>query len=130
MNAATNGTITFTPVEFGATNLIPADRIKHPNKGAIGSLIIEPPGSTYLDDTFTDSDGGIKKTRASATITIPSGGQFREFVLMHQTDINFQYRDGTAVKNLAGEDDPDGDPDRAVPGGVAGGAAAEGRSRN
>ncbi|HEU0054607.1 MAG TPA: hypothetical protein VFQ39_15575, partial [Longimicrobium sp.] len=29
-------------IEFGATNLIPADRIKHPNKGAIGALIIEP----------------------------------------------------------------------------------------
>jgi len=76
-------------------------------------LIIEPPGSTYLEDTFTDSDGGIKKTRASATITPSSGGLFREFVLMHQTDINLQYRDGTAVKNLAGEDDPEDTAQRA-----------------
>jgi hypothetical protein len=108
MNVAANGSVSFTPVEFGATNLVPSDRIKHPNKGAIGSLIIEPPGSTYLDDTFTDpADSIVKKTRASATITPSVGSPFREFVLMHQTDINFQYRDGTAVKNLAGEDDPE-----------------------
>jgi hypothetical protein len=31
-----------TPIEFGATNLISSDPIKHSNKGAIGSLIIEP----------------------------------------------------------------------------------------
>jgi hypothetical protein len=108
MNVAANGSVSFTPVEFGATNLVPSDRIKHPNKGAIGSLIIEPPGSTYLDDTFTDpADSIVKKTRASATITPSVGSPFREFVLMHQTDINFQYSDGTAVKNLAGEDDPE-----------------------
>ncbi|HEU4387576.1 MAG TPA: hypothetical protein VFV34_07250, partial [Blastocatellia bacterium] len=114
MNAAANGSVTFTPVEFGGTNLIPSDRIKHPNKGAIGSLIIEPPGSTYLDDTFNDpTDLLAKKTRASATITPGTGGSFREFVLMHQTNINFQYKDGTAVRNLAGEDDPEDSGQRA-----------------
>jgi hypothetical protein len=114
MNVAANGSVSFTPVEFGATNLIPSDRIKHPNKGAVGSLIIEPPGSSYVYDTFTDpADGLTKRTRASATITPGSGGTFREFVLMHQTDINFQYKDGTAVKNLAGEDDPEDTGQRA-----------------
>lgn len=114
MNVTAKGAISFTPVEFGATNLIPSDRVKHPNKGGIGSLIIEPPGSTYLDDTLTDPvDLLMKKTRASATITPGSGGAFREFVLMHQTDINFQYRDGTAVKNLGDEDDPEDSGHRA-----------------
>ena len=39
-----------TPIEFGATNLISSDPIKHSNKGAIGSLIIEPQGSTWIED--------------------------------------------------------------------------------
>src|SRR4029078_5944395 len=35
-----------TPIEFGATNLISSDPIKHSNKGAIGSLIIEQQGAS------------------------------------------------------------------------------------
>ena len=38
------GRMTATPIEFGATNLISSDPIKHSNKGAIGALIIEPSG--------------------------------------------------------------------------------------
>jgi hypothetical protein len=49
-----------TPIEFGATNLISSDPIKHSNKGAIGSLIIEPQGSTWIEDATS---------RAQATVT-------------------------------------------------------------
>lgn len=81
------------PIEFGATNLISSDPIKHSNKGAIGSLIIEPQGSTWIED---------KNTRAEATITSPDGTSFREFVLQFQSDINMRFADNTPVPNLAG----------------------------
>lgn len=82
-----------TPIEFGATNLISSDPIKHSNKGAIGSLIIEPSGSTWIEDTTS---------RAQATITKSDGTSFREFVLQFQSDINMRFADGSPVPNLAG----------------------------
>lgn len=82
-----------TPIEFGATNLISSDPIKHSNKGAIGSLIIEPQGSTWIEDTTS---------RAQATVTRSDGTSFREFVLQFQTDINMRYADGSPVPNLGG----------------------------
>ena len=42
-----SGTVTATPIEFGATNLISSDRIEHASKGAIGALIIEPADSDW-----------------------------------------------------------------------------------
>ena len=42
--SSTPATVTATPIEFGATNLISSDRIEHASKGAIGALIIEPAG--------------------------------------------------------------------------------------
>ena len=82
-----------TPIEFGATNLISSDPIKHSNKGAIGSLIVEPQGSTWIEDTGS---------RAQALVTKSDGTSFREFVLQFQTDINMRFGDGTPVPNLGG----------------------------
>jgi hypothetical protein len=82
-----------TPIEFGATNLISSDPIKHSNKGAIGSLIIEPQGSTWIEDPGS---------RAQATITRSDGTSFREFVMQFQTDINMRFADGSPVPNLGG----------------------------
>lgn len=84
-----------TPIEFGATNLISSDPIKHSNKGAIGSLIIEPQGSTWIEDATS---------RAQATVTKTDGTSFREFVTQFQTDLNLRYADGSPVPNLAGPD--------------------------
>ncbi|HEX3253961.1 MAG TPA: hypothetical protein VHS05_31290 [Pyrinomonadaceae bacterium] len=82
-----------TPIEFGATNLISSDPIKHSNKGAVGSLIIEPQGATWIEDS---------NTRAQATVTKADGTTYREFVVQHQTDINMRFADGSPVPNLAG----------------------------
>ncbi|HEU4711746.1 MAG TPA: hypothetical protein VFS76_09285 [Pyrinomonadaceae bacterium] len=82
-----------TPIEFGATNLISSDPIKHSNKGAIGSLIIEPQGATWIEDAGS---------RAQATVTKPDGTSFREFVMQFQTDINMRFADGSPVPNLGG----------------------------
>ncbi|HNK63285.1 MAG TPA: Ig-like domain-containing protein [Anaerolineales bacterium] len=71
-----------TPVEFGATGLLPADRIKGSNKGLVGALIVEPLGSTWVEDPAS---------RAAATVTKADGSQFREFVTIIQNDINFRY---------------------------------------
>jgi hypothetical protein len=74
-----DGTVVATPVEFGATNLIPADPLKHSNKGLIGALIIEPEGATW---SFPEAG-----TRAAADVTF-GGSSFREFVVLMQDDLN------------------------------------------
>jgi len=97
-----------TPIEFGATNLISSDPIKHSNKGAVGSLIIEPQGSTWIEDA---------KSRAQATITKSDGTTFREFVLQFQTDINMRFADNSPVPNLAGPngaEDPEDSAQKAL----------------
>ena len=93
-----------TPIEFGATNLISSDPIKHSNKGAIGSLIIEPQGSTWIEDTTS---------RAQATVTKSDGTSFREFVLQFQTDINMRFADGRPVPNLGGPEGAEDSEDSA-----------------
>lgn len=92
-------------MEFGATNLISSDRIKHSNKGAIGSLIIEPQGSSWTEDATS---------RASATITKVDGTSFREFVLMFQDDLNLRFGDGSAVPNTAEAEDPEDSGQKAL----------------
>jgi len=97
-----------TPIEFGATNLISSDPIKHSNKGAIGSLIVEPQGSTWIEDATS---------RAQATVTKTDGSSFREFVVQFQTDINMRFADGSAVPNLAGPggaEDPEDSAQKAI----------------
>jgi hypothetical protein len=96
------GNMKATPIEFGATNLISSDPIKHSNKGAIGALIIEPQGSTWIEDPTS---------RAAATVTMVGGAQFRDFVLLFQDDINMRFgvngtlADGGPVPWLAQVDD-------------------------
>jgi manganese oxidase len=104
----TGGRRVGTPIEFGATNLISSDPIKHSNKGAVGSLIIEPAGSTWIEDTTS---------RAQATVTKSDGTSFREFVVQLQTDINMRFGDGAAVPNLAGPtgaEDPEDSAQKAI----------------
>lgn len=87
------GRVRATPIEFGATNLIPADLMKHSNKGLVGSLIIEPKGSTW---TFPEAS-----TRTVADIDAPRG-DFREFVMVFQDDINLRDHEGDPVPPVAG----------------------------
>jgi hypothetical protein len=108
------------PVEFGATNLMPADRIKGFSKGMIGALVVEPPGATWNPDAGT---------RASATVTYPEGAgtkSFREFVTVHQDDVNLRYGGGCsptadnlqcAVGGVASETQPGASEDNEDTGG-------------
>jgi hypothetical protein len=85
------------PVEYGAINLMPADRIKQTSKGAIAAMIVEPLGSTWIEDA---------DSRASAMVTQANGSYFREHVLIFQDDLNLQ-QNGVAVPNTAESEDPE-----------------------
>ena len=109
-----NNTGVATSIDFGASNLSPADPIKHTNKGAIGGLIIEPKES-FWNDSFG--------SRALVDITRSNGTTFREFVTIFQNDINLRFRginseatteNGIAVPNLAEAEDAEDSGQKAV----------------
>jgi hypothetical protein len=77
--------MTATPVEFGAVNLLPADRLRQGGKGLIGALVVLPQGAVWTTDATT-------RTAATVTYTGPDGQQrsFRDFVLAFQDDLNLQ----------------------------------------
>jgi hypothetical protein len=66
------------PIEFGATNLTSADPIIQSQFGMVGALIIEPEGSTWVEDATS---------RASAEVKVPGGTDFREFVVIDQNTV-------------------------------------------
>ena len=70
-----DGTMQAKPIEFGATNLTSADPLLQPQFGMVGALIIEPEGSTWVEDA---------NTRASADVKVAAGNNFREFVVIDQ----------------------------------------------
>jgi hypothetical protein len=115
----TPGTGSGTPVEFGATNLVSSDPIKHSNKSAIGSLIIEPYDSTWTEDSdSTHSATVVKPAYAFNCITEPCPQPpreyFREFVLQFQNDINMRFNDGSPVPNLAEAEDAEDSGQKAL----------------
>jgi cold shock CspA family protein len=67
-----------TPVELGAIGLSPADPLMQHPFGLLGALIVEPAGANWVTDD---------NSRASATVYLPSGKLFREFVLVLQDDV-------------------------------------------
>ncbi|HVR40299.1 MAG TPA: hypothetical protein VMU84_14480, partial [Thermoanaerobaculia bacterium] len=74
------GNATWTPIEFGGVNLMPADPLgQHPN-GLAGALIIEP-----LDAIIDPKD---EAANSSATIKRANGKPFREFVAVTFDDLN------------------------------------------
>jgi len=105
VTVSANGTVTATPIEFGAVNLSPADRIKQPSKGLVGALVIEPQGSTWITDDQPGAPIAYRRTRTMATVFAPDGSFFREFVAVFQNDINLRFGDGTAIPNIGNEDD-------------------------
>ncbi|MGG5812522.1 multicopper oxidase domain-containing protein [Falsiroseomonas sp. CW058] len=73
------------PVEFGAANLMPADRLRQSGKGLVGALVVLPRGATWAEDPGT-------RTAATVSFTDPEGNArtFRDFVVMFQDDLNLQ----------------------------------------
>ncbi|HSR51208.1 MAG TPA: copper oxidase [Acidobacteriota bacterium] len=119
-----DGTVDNPPIEFGAINLIPADRIKQPHKGAIGALLIEPEGAQWREDADRSTcgqHGQPRCSRAAATVRTPEGVFFREFTLIYQSDVNLRCDgcgnaedgDANAVPNLAESEDPEDSAQKA-----------------
>ncbi len=84
---ATSGSLTYTPLELGAANLLTSDPMfQHPN-GLFGQIIIEPAGSTWQcgeTGSLQPCDPGTTPpptSRASATVTV-GNSSFREFSVM------------------------------------------------
>ncbi|MEA2602502.1 MAG: manganese oxidase [Acidobacteriota bacterium] len=129
-----DGSVTNTPIEFGATNLISSDRIKHASKGAIGALIIEPANAVW-----TEGGTGCTATPPGrcpgtfADVSAPGGpiASFREFALLFQDDVNMRTDveltprcnvptggvvtgKGAPVENLACLEDPEDSGQKAL----------------
>lgn len=85
------------PIEFGATNLTPADPLLQSQFGMVGALIVEPEGSTWAEDATP------KKTYASATVTVPGGSEFREFVVIDQNMVANNTLNGIGAVNYRSE---------------------------
>jgi hypothetical protein len=104
-----------TPVEFGAINLTSSDPIKHSNKSAVGSLIIEPPCTNWVEDVDSTHSATVRRRPTSACAQQRLEPQpFREFVLVFQNDLNMRFNDGSPVPNLAEAEDPEDSGQKAL----------------
>ena len=100
-----------TAVEFGASNLQPADVIKQGGmKSMVGQLVIEPEGSTWPDAvanlelrTGTDPNGPGHKTRAMVTVTKKDKTQFRDLSLIWAKGLTQYYANSEPVEHMNGE---------------------------
>ena len=123
MQISSTGFGTGVPIEFGATNLMSSDPIKHSNKAAIGALIIEPATASWTTDEGTRAQATVTHTREDGTTAT-----FREFVLLFQNDINLRRGtvnsdctpspcvapNGQAVPNTAEAEDPEDSGQKAL----------------
>jgi hypothetical protein len=77
-----NVTIVATPVEFGASNLLSSDRIKQPQKGLFGALVIEPEDAEIVYDANPDFPSLCKSApRSGATSCADADGNIVEAFL-------------------------------------------------
>ncbi len=79
IEAGPGGVPKATPVEFGALNLMPADPLNHPYRGLFGGLVVQPAGSTWVEDP---------DSHMSATVFLDDGSSFRDFVVIGQDDVD------------------------------------------
>ncbi len=84
-----NGSLNYTPIEYGSLNLLTSDPLYQNINGLFGSMVIEPAGSTWKCGEAASlancdpSAAPPPTSRASATVELAKkAGQFREFVVM------------------------------------------------
>ena len=123
-----NFVLTPTAVEFGGSNLQPADVIKQGMKSMVGQLVIEPEGSTW-PDAVTDPDlwtglaselelrQGVdpnadptqevaRQTRAMVTVTRTDGlPDFRDLSQVWTKGLTQYYANSEPVEHMNGEGD-------------------------
>jgi len=106
-----NFVLTATAVEFGGSNLQPADVIKQGMKSMVGQLVIEPEGSTWPDALAdlearagTDPNGAGHKTRAMVTVADSSGTPlFRDLSQVWTKGQTQYYANSEPVEHMNGE---------------------------
>jgi hypothetical protein len=106
-------------VEFGGTNLMPSDPVKHGQKGLGGALVVLPQGATWTETDYVpdNQSPGVpadcskvtpataagnprcRETRVSATVN----GAIRDFVAVIQKGMSHRYGDGEPVEQIAAE---------------------------
>ncbi len=106
VDRAANGTLTYTPVEYGALNLFPSDIMFQNPNGLYGSMVIEPANSTWK----CGEAGSLQSceptptppsSRRSATVTLSDSTTFREFALMIGDSIRINGNNTGAVNYSA-----------------------------
>jgi len=118
--AGTSYNLVATPVEFGGTNLFPADPVKQGQKGLGGALVILPPGSKWTETDYVNdnqvsgqpADCSLataaaanplcRETRTTATVDILTS-KFRDLVAVIQKGMTHRYGDGEPVEQIAAE---------------------------
>ena len=90
-----------TPVEFGGSGLIPADKIKQGQKSLVGGLVTLPAGSSVVQEDSGDNVPG--SGHAAATVRKADGTLVRDFMVVMTKDLNHRYADGTPVEHMNGE---------------------------
>jgi hypothetical protein len=107
LNANLDGTrqfvLTATPVEFGGSNLMPADKIKQGAKSLVGSLVVEPVGSTWVEDFQVFDRQAGAGTRATRTQAKLNGDTARDFSVVLTKGNTHYYKDSSPVEHMNGE---------------------------
>jgi manganese oxidase len=100
-----------TAVEFGPVNVLPADKVKQPQKGLYGQLVVQPRGASFVN---------LPGTRLQADVTAPAlpeqftnllanvlpatkAQTYRDFSLVWSKMHNHRYASGNAVQNESEE---------------------------
>ncbi|MBU1361519.1 MAG: hypothetical protein KJ901_22525 [Gammaproteobacteria bacterium] len=96
------------PVEFGALPLSSfGDVIKHPAHGAIGALVIGPPGSRVCPASNASERAADEATYTSVSLCDAANRPlYRDFVVVLQDAVDAQIN-GDPVPNLKGAEEPD-----------------------
>ncbi len=113
-NGAGQWTLTATPVEFGVSNLAPADKIKHGMKSAVGQLIVEPLGSSWIEDGVNENPTvpvadplrfayAPGATRLEASVIKNGARIFRDLSVVLTKQQTQYYADSQPVEHLNGE---------------------------
>jgi hypothetical protein len=102
------GPLVYTPVEFGALNLLPSDQLYQNFNGLFGQMIIEPPKATWQCGEAAslqncDPSPTPPTSRASATVTLANARTFREFSLMISDDLRIVGLDPPGAVNYRTE---------------------------
>jgi hypothetical protein len=98
------GTLEWTPIEFGGFNIMPTDKIKQGQKGLIGAGVIYPEGSDWVVDQGTNTAASV--CAGSCILDqngVPTNVAFRDFTTVASKGVSMFYKDSFPVENLLGE---------------------------